>query len=561
VGTAIDKRSGRHFEPPDFLSICRAFNVMDPKSQSLGSKLLASVDAGVVGIGERVSGHSGIFGILGLGIVMLYFAWVGYVGTDDHEYVLGALGWLNEFPYLGTDHWSLRHTVVIPVALSLAVFGMREISLGLPSAFFFLLTIALNYFLFATFLGARLSLLVSALVATTPLLIVQATFPQNVIVQVLSISLSFWLFYGGTRCERPGWRMFAAGVAAAFGWLTHESTAALILFYGILFFIGFGVARKYYWIMGLGFVLVVGVEIGYFVAMTGDPFYRYRIDLFHDVVDRFGDAAAAFSSGMTLNLEGNLAVNPVLEPFITLLFNQEFGLLFWAYIPAALWVWRAKNITREHQQLLRCLVGLGLVWMAFVSLNVSVLYVVPRYYAVFTWTAVTVVGYWLAACLARRSARLGFLVGTGMMTVNLLCLYVENKNPLFAERALVQYVSRHQGIVYTDPMTAGRASLLLEFSGYKGRVFGELPPAGGVFYSNPKNIERCRMNGRKCNWPWKEYLPKDRWTVLKRIESTPKLSGTLVRWVGLDPIIPGEILDRLDANFKATFYQATQDQS
>jgi len=39
------------------------------------------------------------------------------------------------------------------------------------------------------------------------------------------------------------------------------------------------------------------------------------------------------------------------------------------------------------------------------------------------------------------------------------------------------------------------------------------------------------------------------------------LSGTLVRWVGLDPIIPGEILDRLDANFKATFYQATQDQS
>ena len=29
-----------------------------------------------------------------IGILMLAFAWVGYVGSDDHSYARGALGWL-----------------------------------------------------------------------------------------------------------------------------------------------------------------------------------------------------------------------------------------------------------------------------------------------------------------------------------------------------------------------------------------------------------------------------------------------------------------------------------
>jgi 4-amino-4-deoxy-L-arabinose transferase-like glycosyltransferase len=58
--------------------------------------------------------------------------------------------------------------------------------------------------------------------ATTPLFVVQATFPQDIIAQLFAVSLSFWSFYSAAHCERPGWLMFAAGVAAAFGWLTIE---------------------------------------------------------------------------------------------------------------------------------------------------------------------------------------------------------------------------------------------------------------------------------------------------------------------------------------------------
>jgi 4-amino-4-deoxy-L-arabinose transferase-like glycosyltransferase len=501
-------------------------------------------------LGVAISDSSGwfpnLFIIVGIGVTMLSLAWVGYVGSDDHSYARGALGWLNHFPYVGEDHWTVRHPVVIPVAASLALVGMREISLGLPSALFFLLILGVNYYYLARFFSARLALFSSMFMATTPLFVVQATFAQDVIVQLLAVSVSFWLFYGATRCERPGLPMFAAGVAAAFGWLTVEITAGLLLFYGILFLMGFGVRRKHYWIMALGFALVVGIEIGYFTVLTGDPLYRYRIDLFHDLVDRVSDAKAAMSSGRILDLEGNLTVSPFLDPFVALLINQEFGLLFWAYIPAAIWAWRTKEVSVEDRRLLRLLIGLGLVWMAFISLNASVLYVVPRYYATFAWAAVIIVAYWLRHCLFVRWPGLAFVGSIGLLAMNLLCVYVENKNPLFAERALIDYVSRHSDIVYTDPMTLTRSRLLLEFNGISDRVLSGAAPPGALFYSNMKNIERCMRNGAKCKWPWKDYLPKDNWSKVARVESEPKLSGILLRWFGLDRFIPREIYERLD---------------
>jgi len=401
-----------------------------------------------------------------------------------------------------------------------------------------------------------LSVFSSIFMATTPLFVIQATFPQDVIAQLFAVSLSFWLFYAATLHERPGWLMFTAGVAAAFGWLTLETTAGLLLFYAILFLLGLGVPRKYYWIMALGFLVVVGTEIGYFTALTGDPLYRYRIDLFHDVVDRIGDAKTALGSGVTLNLEGNLTVNPFLEPFTALLLNQEFGILFWLYIPAAIWVWRTNRIAAEDRRLLRFLTGLGLVWMAFVSLNASVLYVVPRYYAPFSWAALIIVVYWLNEFLLVRWPRVAVLAGVGLLTTNLFCVYVENKIPLFAERALVEYVAHHRGVVYTDPMTLSQAKLLFEFRGISSdRVLKDPAPAGAVFYGSPKSIERCKREGKRCKWSWEQYMPRNSWSEVTRIEPTRKVSGFLLRFLQLDTVIPREIFDRLDRpNPGSTFY-------
>ncbi len=484
--------------------------------------------------------------ILVTGVVMLRLAWVGYVGSDDHSYARGALGWLTEFPYVGTDHWTLRQPVVVPIAVSLAVFGLREISLGIPSALLFLVLLGTTYHYLRRVSGSGLALGVALCLATVPLLAVQATFPQDVIVETLAVSLSFWLFYGATTRERPGLRMVAAGAMAALGWLTRETTAGLLAFYGILFLIGFGVRRRYYWFMALGFTLLVGLEVAYFGALTGDPFYRYRIDLWHDRVDRGALVGLAATSGSRLNMEGNLAVPAYVEPIVALLLNQEFGLLFWFFVPAAVWASAGRGVATEERRLLRVLTGLALVWMVFVSVNASVLYVVPRYYAVSTWAAVIIVVYWLRRSLFAWQPKAALVAGSVLVAANLLGLYVENKQPLFAERALVNYVVEHRIVVYTDPMTRTRAKLLLEFRNASDLVRSDSAPPGALFYANRSSIERCRRIVSGCSWAWEDYLPKPHWTEITRIEGGRKWSGILASLVGLDKLIPTEIFKRLD---------------
>lgn len=479
--------------------------------------------------------------ILGVGATMANLAWVGYVGTDDQFYVRGALGWLNRFPYVGDNHWSFRHPVVIPLAMSLTIFGYREISLGLPSAFFFLIFLGVNYHYLQRFFNVQTAFLASAFLATTPLFVVYATFPQTVVVETLLLSISFWLFYSATRTQKPAWPMFGSGVALGLGLFVRETAGVIVLFYGILFILGFGVRRRYYWIMSLGFLLVVGIEISYFGMLTGDPFYRYRIDLSHEILNR---SRWHRGTGDIIAVTGNLqAGGPIFQPVLSLLFNQEFGLVFWLVIPAAIWGLRAKFLAPQKQRLLQILTSLGLVWIVFISYS-RLVSVVPRFYTVSLWAAIIVSVCWLRYYLYAYWPKVAIFVGTGLIAINLLCIYVDNKNPAFAERALVAYVLQHDGTIYTDPSTLDIADVLLEFKGFSHRVRSDPVPAGELYYYNKKNIDYCQRYG--CPFSWKEYLPKDNWTVVTRIEPDRKLSGILLKLVGLDKIIPRAIFERLD---------------
>jgi 4-amino-4-deoxy-L-arabinose transferase-like glycosyltransferase len=484
-------------------------------------------------------------------MMMVTLTWIGYVGTDDQSYAKGALGWLSRFPYVGDTHWELRHPVVIPLAVSVAIFGHREISLGLPSAFFFLVLLSVNYYYLQRYFDSRFALLVSAFIATTPLFVVHATFAQTVVVETLALSLSFWLFYSATLSQYPAWPMFASGIAAGLGFLTRETAAALLLFYGMLFVGGYGMRRRYYWVMALGFLLLIGSEIAFFSAVTGDPFYRYHIDVNHnahealirDPVPNTGEGVTVhgvenLNHQDTLNNQGNLDVGGTIsQPIFALLFNQEFGLLFWALIPAAIWACRANTMGLGERRLLQLLTGVGMVWLVFISYS-GLLAVVPRFYTVSLWTATILIAVWLRYHVWTNWPRGAIFLGASLVAANLLGIYVENKNPALAERALVDYVVQHEGtVVYTDPTTFRVASLLSQFKGVS------VPP-GGLFFFNKKSIEYCRLYG--CSYHWKEYLPEDSWKVVMRIEPPRKLSGILLTSMGLDRIIPTTIFERLD---------------
>mgnify|MGYP000482804040 CR=1 FL=1 len=70
-------------------------------------------------------------------LCVIYFSWVGYTASGDGLYAQAAENWLKFFPYLGENHWSLRHPLVLSTALSYFIFGVNEYSLVLTTTFYF----------------------------------------------------------------------------------------------------------------------------------------------------------------------------------------------------------------------------------------------------------------------------------------------------------------------------------------------------------------------------------------------------------------------------------------
>jgi hypothetical protein len=405
-----------------------------------------------------------------------------------------------------------------------------------------LLFLGVNYYYLQRFLGAQLGLFASLLLATAPLFVVYATFAQTVAIETLLLSASLWFFYNATQRQRPAWSMLASGLALGLGFLIRETAGVLVVFYGILFILGFGLRRRHYWLLALGFVLIIAMEMAYLGAFTGDPLYRYKIDLAHE-----GKRPAGWRRGVgdVLSVTGNLEIgDAVLRPVLSLLLNQEFGVAFWLFVPAAVWAWRSESLELENKRLLQLLSGLALLWTAFISYG-GLLAAVPRFYTMSLWAGIVVIACWIGHYLRTGRRKLAALAAAAMFAANLLCVYVENKDPLFAERALVDYVRQHDGIVvHTDPTTLDFASLLLEFHGVSDRVTSDPAPPGSLYFFNKKNIDFCQRYG--CAFSWEDHLPKDGWRMLMRAEPGRKYSGVFLSSVGLDRVIPEPIFERLD---------------
>jgi len=69
---------------------------------------------------------------------------------------------------------------------------------------------------------------------------------------------SYWVFY--FACLSKRYRAFVfSGALAGCGFLTRETSVALLVPYAVLFTIGYGKRLNYIW-MGIGFAVVVGAD-------------------------------------------------------------------------------------------------------------------------------------------------------------------------------------------------------------------------------------------------------------------------------------------------------------
>jgi 4-amino-4-deoxy-L-arabinose transferase-like glycosyltransferase len=507
-------------------------------------------------------------------IAMMAFGWVGYYGSDDMSYAAGGLGWLNNSPYVGNSHWTLRHTIVAPMGLAFLIGGIGEFTLVLPTVVYFIALVIAVYVIVARNIDSATGVLAAFFVSTLPLMATQSTLVVPDFAEVFFCLVSLGLFLEATKSERPVPFLLLAGIAAGFSWLTRETVIFFLFSYAILFLFGFGIRRPLYFIMMAGFAVMVGAEFLYFAVVEGNAFHRLFVDfkthLRVDVTEGADVVAKGFSRIASkvegdlignLSRTGNLSVNRLIDPLLVPLLNQEFMFFHYVATPAAAWFAFAYRGDLQRRTFLRVFGLVGLVWFLCIWLQIGMT-LLPRYYMLPTIIVAMLFAAWLKEVLWPRWPILTVGVLCFLFLTNLLGVYIDNRNPIFAERALTDFLLRSSEVVYTDPETARRGWFLYKVAGVEDRVKAAEPEPGVLFFSNPKYVVLGLMVGGSKAQKSKRlatlspYLPQESWDVEWREAEERRWVGWLMEELGLRAFVPKEIYRRLDTpNPSVTMYR------
>ncbi len=465
-------------------------------------------------------------------LLVIRLGWTGHIESDDVFYAQAAMGWVEHFPYLAQTHWGLRHTVVLPLALSFWLFGQTEAALEAPILLYYAALLVLTAYCVGRVGGLRAALLATVLVAATPIIASESSTIGDDLTEAFFVLASLWAFFFAVEA-RDRRISVLSGIAAGFGFLTRETTVALLVLYGVLFLAGYGRDRWAYVWMAAGFLLVVGLDAVALAWASGDPLYRLHVSL--------AKVAQVDSSGGTKGFEAvqNLSKPRWLLPFLVTFGHPSFGLLYWLGVPAAIVMASWPNDDPERR-MARLLGGLALVWFLVLGYAVpSALYVLPRLQIVSAACLAMLLGVALLRLADAGRAALATGAAVVVLVSNLLLIAATPKNPLFGERALTGFVAANPGPVYTDPGTKMGARWLLSSAGLTARVEVEVPPAGALYFYDPTS-----RRGLPSTWPIQKPAPD--WRLVARYTEAPTWIARVLRASGLERDMPRSVVAKLD---------------
>ena len=490
-----------------------------------------------------------------IGCMCLWLAWTGFVGSDDSYYVDAARGWLHAFPYVANNFGEARLVVALPIAAMFVLFGDHEFTAVLSSCLFLLGTASLTLVMLRPYIGLCDSTLASAALVTVPLFALKSTTPSADLPELFFAVLSLWFFQTAGKAPRH-WipSLMLAGAAAALAFLAHETSAALLVFYGLLFLIGVGPPRLHYWFMAAGFAVVVASECAYYWIAAGDPLYRISM-LLHQMTlpgDRTHVGFLQVAAGGTLHIWGPL------DPVLMFFTKQEFALLGVIAVPALFWAMRrVPDPAPAAHRFARYIGALGIVWFVFAAILLDKLILLPRYYMAPAYCFYVVAVIWVAISLKRRRPWAALaLLGIFVMT-NFLAVEIDNKDPRFGERALAEYLQSSKGSIYTDPYTAYYVEnyAIWDHVDYK-RVSAGFPTVGYSYFSNPNNANRPNRFV-PANEVEQYAAPRD-WPIIWRKEAPPKFIGVVLEKLNVLGLLPTSIARKLlSPNYAVAVYKTT----
>lgn len=502
---------------------CAATRITDIQYQPLSVSTIQATNRALSGSGA-----------VGLVVVAIYLTFVGYLESDDLFYYSGAMGWLTHFPYVGSNHWSIRHCIVLPMALGFKLFGQSEATLLLPSLCYACFLLILLGSIAGYLAGWKAGWLAVALSGTTPAIATGASFVATDIPEAFFVIASIWSWHLGRELRQDRF-MVLSGLAAGCALITRETTVALLLFYVAQFVFGRGRGFRAYLLLAVGLVAVVAADWLYLYHMSGDPLYRIHMAL----KGAQGDGPQLETVGDTasgVDRFGTIALPTLLRPFGAIFLNQNYGILFWFAVPAATWL--SMRGSGEAKQSARAFLGFAGTWFVVSSYVLAKwLWVIPRYYIVGVILVIPL-AIWLSNLMSRRP-----------LTATIVCLLLlgsgltldfgSTVGVMAGERGLVAFVQAHPGVIHTDPATARGASWLLAQSGLENRVSTDLPASGELYYfdSRPRRPIPAL-------WPLRE-IPSN-WTELYSKMYPTKWTSAIVQNLGISSLLPPGLRVKID---------------
>jgi len=395
--------------------------------------------------------------VLVTSLIILNFCifFVGFIASDDGIYVAAARAWSSPVNPLPTSHGDFRYPILWPLAaLEHLVAGPPPIAYALlPLAFSIALGIAVVWFVGAN-IGGRAALAAALLLSTLPLAVIQSSIINVDVIETLFLFLSLAWFVAAARAStahRTGW-LFFSGLALGGALLTRETAYGFLIVYGLFWLSGAWLPRQHYlWVL-IGALLVIGPEMGYYVAHGESPLYRFfTIAGSHGTIHL---STADFPSGT-----GNVSDNRWLAPIAALLLNQEFTLLFYAAALALAWLRFENSLTATDGRILRVFLFAAVVYFVWLGYG-GAIRPLPRYFLFPAVVAVIPI-----ALLVQRTRFTGraMLAVAGLVAANYLGLAVENIHPRFAANQVALLADTADQPIVTDPETASRARQIASF--------------------------------------------------------------------------------------------------
>ncbi len=445
-------------------------------------------------------------------VAALAIGWIGYTASDDAAYYQAAQLWIAHPPVAGADHWATRFPLILSLAAALALLGAGPAAMAATALGWYLVFLMLVRDCAARIAGPRAGWLAVVLIATLPVVIAQATTVSCDLAEASFLILGIRLIGDSAAGEPGGWRPFAAGVAFGGAILCRETTALALFGFVPLFLVGRPVSRRALVVMAAGCAVLIGGEALYQYALTGDPLHRWTLAFHHDShIDR------------AANEEGNVLVNPVIDPLLVLLVNDDFALLFWLAAAAAT-AGVHRRLLPDGARRFAVLVAMACATFLLVGALYTKLVLNPRYFMLPAVAATVTVAAWLDGLRAiPRALALAIAVGA-----SLTMLSVENAHPRWPAEALVEAAGAHPGVaIRSDAETVHRAEIPLRWAGID--TVTAAPPSADALHLSPEGD-----------------VPADA-TIVARYPSPPTPMGRILFALRLADRLPAGVRRRLIA--------------